>query len=504
MARMQGNAALDAWTTHSALAAARAHRIAASVRAARARAERALSLDDCAVFNAAQTHIDLITDPFAPAQPPCAANIALRARVKHRATRDKLRKRRQVARDRLQRTEAATKAKALAHAQKQAEARAEAEKQEAQAAERRKAAIEAEQRANVAAEAAAKAAAHAAPTPLPEATPKSPDPEVAPVLPPSAPSSQAATDQVTVVDAAPVRDDGALPEDVQNVRNDFVQLVQAGAAFGGSKDGATKRARLNLKKAINRAANQVAASQHQVSRCVASISAALRNAYAQSGGAYAWAVVEMSRRLISDASSAERGAAQFALAKVALGAIECAPDVKFAAVAMRGALLETCIYIAPCFPRKNRQETDKHFRARIGASDKEGPERYSRRMAALVGLYAALIASSGPNNPAFSAGDGWTWLARVVNAKRQHHIIPDIVVSFLEAAGHDLSVKYRRQFAKLMATVQARCVRKASKSAPPGPKANLENMINNFIAAGCSFSEPPEGKVLPVSDAVNE
>lgn len=490
----QRSAGMEAWAAHGLGASLRAQRVAAAVRGARHRAERALTSVTCDAFQVALIEPD---DPFARV-------VDFGDNGAHRAVRDRLRSRRKQARDRLAGAERAEKALLMRIAQRDAAE----QRMRTDEARREKMRREEEERnkplrdhSRVAATQAALADPAPEPVSAPIAKPVAPKVENLLVVAPKVEDLLVVAPRLKTVEAAapaPLAEP-VWPADAAATRDSFKALVEHGSSFGASKEAGIKRARLALKKAINLAGNQVAASERQVARCVSALCGALRDAHRHGHAAHAWAAVEVSRRLVSDASSAEQGAAQFALAYVLSGVVKNAPDVALATLALRGVLLEECVYTAPVFPRRKRDESNEAYRKRIGARDGEDTERYANRMAAVVGLYAALLTTNGP----FSITEAWRWLARVVNAKRQPPLAPAMLVAFLDAAGHDLSLAYRRQFAKLMAATQARCLRLAAKSAPPGPRANLQNLINTFIEGGCVFPNQPPGKTLPASDAVN-
>eukprot|EP00171_Calliarthron_tuberculosum_P015179 IDg15179t1 len=407
---LRGDAGLDAWVAHGAEAGARTQRVAAALRAARARAERALASHDCEAFEAVVSDVPQSNDPFADAPRLCANDYAERARAKHRAARELLRERRRDVRERLASTEAAEKAhrarvderiaadaaKAVADKHRAAAA-ADAERRDAAA---RRAAAAAARKAVADNAAAAKRSASALTPVITSTTATTATTTTTTTTPPRAPPAATApatvltskkTTSASIVAATKPSPAAAAvtqskkpewPADAAATRDAFKVLVEQGKAFRTSKDGGTKRARLSLKKAINLAANQVAASQRQVARCVDSLAGALHTAHGLGPAVHAWAVVEVARRLVSDAAKGEQGAAQFALAYVLSGVVSRAPNVPVAVGAVRGVLLEICCYVAPVFPRRRHDEKDSAYRQRIGARDEEGAERYSNRMAA--------------------------------------------------------------------------------------------------------------------------
>lgn len=486
---------LSAWLRHGSRAGERAARVAAGVRAARAQAEDELARGGQSVELMAARTLRAADSTLALRRMQVARTDA--------ALRRAVRSRRAAACDRIAKAERAAqlaRERARVRALQEAARRAAAAKAAREADERARA-TEAERRDGEIRAAAERARADAARRAAEEQA------RIAAAETAAAESAQRAAAASAAAASAPGRIE--WPPSAAETRAAYARMNEAADGFRKSKEPDTKRLRLSLKKAINLAGNQVAASERQVAKSVQAMVRALRTAAAAGVPAHAFAVGEVAERLVGEGGTAARGAAVFAVAAVMAGVAAHAPDRSSMVGALRGAFLARCIYVAPASARRGPGDTDADWRARIGSRDGEGAEGYINRMAGFVGLFAALVvtmhARGGPRleRSPFTPDEGWTWLARIVNGK-QRSITPAIVVSFLENAGYGLSRMYGKQFAKLMGTVKVSVLEGAVAGTPPGPRANLEAILREFGEMGNRFKDVPEGMVFPESDAVNE
>lgn len=273
-----------------------------------------------------------------------------------------------------------------------------------------------------------------------------------------------------------------------------------------------KKVRLTIKKQVNLAVNQIAASVKQVSGKVRDLCRVLRDTKRMGGSAgEAFAMKEVAERLVneSDGTVALSKTTAFAVAAVIVGVAATAEQVEKMRDVIFAAFFNHCMYTMPRYTRRKRSETIDDYRSRIGYKDGEEAESYLERMCGCVNLFGAVVqceqvytgssSAREVRNP-FSLDYGWSWLARVVNIE-QHSITPAIVYAFLETAGYPMAKRYRRQFAKLMAIIQKTVVLKAHSAAPKGPTSRLDIFIDEYVSAGCVIRNAPEGRILPVTDA---
>lgn len=300
-----------------------------------------------------------------------------------------------------------------------------------------------------------------------------------------------------------------VPDDIARVVTVWNTLCDDAEPF--RRDISMKKPRLELKKQVNLMVNQLAASIKQVSTKVTNLLTVLKNARAGGGVAgEAFAMKEIAQRLISesDGSVALNRTAAFAVGAVIVGISAGVQDPSRMRDVFLGAFYKHCMYTVPAYPRKHKGESPDDYRLRIGYKEGETPESYMERSCGCVSLFAAVLQTDKVLGPAerwrsafnpFTLDIGWTWLARIAN-REQRAITPAITFAFLEIAGYAMSEMYRLQFTKLIAMVQQAVILKAVKAAPPGPTSRMDSLLDDFISAGCTFPNPPEGRELPAKD----
>lgn len=278
-------------------------------------------------------------------------------------------------------------------------------------------------------------------------------------------------------------------------------------------DAGMKKPRLLLKKRINLAANQIAASVKSVCTKIRDIVGTLNEAHRSNmQSAVSFTMKEIAERLVAEGGStvALSRTSAFAVGSVIVGVVAHSPDPAFMRNVMLGAFFDKCAFTIPTYVLRHKHETEKSFRSRLNFLVDENTEAYVERMCGYVSLYAAVLQTTevlGPHgktsaqNP-FPPSDAWAWLARAVNGP-QRSVTPDIVHAFLDIAGFEMSRIYGSNFGRLLASVQEVCVRHASKSARPGAKSRISGFVEDFFKAGCTVREAPPGKYLPASDAEN-
>eukprot|EP00177_Eucheuma_denticulatum_P003013 GFKZ01005417.1.p1 GENE.GFKZ01005417.1~~GFKZ01005417.1.p1 ORF type:complete len:575 (+),score=86.68 GFKZ01005417.1:334-2058(+) len=299
------------------------------------------------------------------------------------------------------------------------------------------------------------------------------------------------------------------PPDVSHIIQEWNNLCDQAEPF--RREPSMKKPRLEVKKQVNLMVNQIAASVKQVSVKVENLCQVLRNASSGGGpSGEAFAMKEIAQRLVSesDGSVALNRTAAFAVGAVIVGVAAGCREPSRMRNTFLGAFYRHCIYTIPAYAIRDKGESAEDFRYRIGYKDGETPEGYMERSCGCVSLFAAVLhtdkvigvirGGSKAENP-FSLDVGWTWLARITN-RGQRAITPAITFAFLEIAGHAMSKKYKKQFAKLMASVQKIVVLKAVRQAPKGAISRMDTLLDDFLTAGCVFPKPPKGSVLPKKD----
>lgn len=299
------------------------------------------------------------------------------------------------------------------------------------------------------------------------------------------------------------------PPDVSHTIEEWNKLCDEAEPF--RRDPSMRKPRIEVKKQVNLMVNQIAASVKQVSVKVQNLCQVLRNALSGGGPTgEAFAMKEIAQRLVSesDGSVALNRTAAFAVGAVIVGVCAGCRNPSRMRDTFLGAFYRHCIYTVPAYAIRDKGESAEDFRHRIGYKDGETPEGYMERSCGCISLFAAVIhtnkviglpqGGSKVANP-FSLDLGWTWLARIAN-RAQRAITPAVTFAFLEIAGHAMSKKYKRQFVKLMASVQKIVVLKAIRQAPKGSISRMDTLIDEFLTGGCVFPKPPEGSELPEKD----
>jgi hypothetical protein len=293
-----------------------------------------------------------------------------------------------------------------------------------------------------------------------------------------------------------------LPADAQQVLDHFLEMLVRSEQF--QKDPQSTGPRLQLRKRINLAVNQIGLSLSSVRQKSSLLSALLQQGSTgpfSASSLSAWLHIHIAERIVAE------GAEQVVLSlpsSFALGAVlvlitQATPSMKRIVL---GAFYRQCPYTIPQWYRREPDETAEHFRARLGyRKPDESRERYSERMGGYVSLFAAMCQTAMPNAPPnpFGLDLLWTWMARMINAKPRP-LTALILANALEVAGYAMNQRYGSQFQKLLRLVLAELVPSLPQQAPPGPTARLVLWIENALTRGPA---PCPGHELPIQDSQN-
>ncbi|GJQ08510.1 hypothetical protein GpartN1_g301.t1 [Galdieria partita] len=277
-------------------------------------------------------------------------------------------------------------------------------------------------------------------------------------------------------------------------------LRQAASHF--LKDSSTASYRLHLKKRINLAANQIAASQKQILNKAYDIVDTLRKAGQSSKESQAYCFLCVVERLV------EEGEKQVALhsdSAFAIAAVIVAVTAEFSELKQLflAQFHSVCIFTIPAYGIRSKQDSVEKYWQSMGWKDGETLERFYERMSGYLALYAAVIQTEIPllANNLFGIDAGWTWLARVVNMKPRR-FTAFALISFLEIAGYALYKHYGKQFEKILRLIQEHILPNLPSNSPAGPTARLRSFIEDFYH--CRTIKEPQGRQLPTTDAENE
>ncbi|KAJ3245615.1 hypothetical protein HDU78_008952 [Chytriomyces hyalinus] len=117
-----------------------------------------------------------------------------------------------------------------------------------------------------------------------------------------------------------------------------------------------------------------------------------------------------------------------------------------------GRLMKRCPVVVPMYHKRLENESlddfNKRRRLKHDRDDEwEKEEIYNERMGGMIGFYAAMTQTT--TNSAFYEIDfGWQWLSRILNMNPRT-ITPQLLLRFLQMAGHRLLAVYKGQARKL-------------------------------------------------------
>ncbi|KAA8497138.1 Nucleoporin GLE1 [Porphyridium purpureum] len=268
-------------------------------------------------------------------------------------------------------------------------------------------------------------------------------------------------------------------------------------------DTSQSRNRLQIKKEVNLAINQIAASIKQINLKMGALHTTLTKAKALSAEALAFAENTIAARVMKEAAGqiTLHSDSAFPVAAVLAALMAVYPDIKDLLIAH---FHRECIYTVPMYVRRSPdQSQEDYYQSTLGMKPGEKVESYHERMGGYVTLYAALVQTQnaeslgiGPNP--YGIEHGWMWLARTVNMKPRN-VSCLVLISFLEICGYRLFREYGRQFEKLMRLVHKSYLPAVPDSAPAGPRTRLAIYVSEFLTS-CQLPVP-KGSVLPEKDA---
>ncbi|KAF6003397.1 Nuclear pore complex nucleoporin component [Cyanidiococcus yangmingshanensis] len=297
-----------------------------------------------------------------------------------------------------------------------------------------------------------------------------------------------------------------LPADIQLVLDRFHEAQDLAEQYQRDQQFAANR--LQLRKRINLAVNQIGLSLTSVYQKASVLTALLQQALAAtttttsaSAALSAWLHVQIAQRIVAE--GAEQVVlslpSSFALGAVLVRITQTTPSMRSVVL---GAFYHQCPYTMPHWYRRRPDESPEHFRIRMGYRKPDEPfERYMERMGGYISLFAAMCQTALQNAPPNPYGLGllWTWIARLINTKPRR-MTALLLVNALEVAGHAMSLRYGTQFGKLLQLIRDEIVPNLPRDAPPGPTARLVHWVEDALA-----HEPAvcPGQKLPLQDSQN-
>lgn len=312
--------------------------------------------------------------------------------------------------------------------------------------------------------------------------------------------------------AAAASADGGLPEHLKEAEKAWHWVCSGAGDWEKSQRADIKAMRLNVKKAVNRAVNQIAGSVKSVCGSAGKIVALLNDATKNNPPAVPYAMKKIAERLVAEGqiSIAASTSGAFPVGVVVASVVAHAPDVQMMKNVILAAFVVQCPYVIPIDSRRIAGKTEQEFRDRLCYLKDEKEGEYVERMCGYISCYAAVLQTtevysatgrSQLENP-FKLQEAGQWLARVIE-RPEPSITPDIVVAFLSIAGYELARYFKTEFGPFLDNIQRNCVAGAGKSTRPGPLSRLAVFVDEYKRAGGRVPKMPVGKALPVRDFEN-
>ncbi|OQR96568.1 hypothetical protein ACHHYP_15141 [Achlya hypogyna] len=403
---------------------------------------------------------------------------------------------------------ASVEQKVKAWEREQAAAAEAKKKAEDEAASKRKAAEEAaaRQAAKDKADAEAKEAAEKAATEAKEAAEKAAADATAKVKEDAAKAAEPAPASLSLPAApAPAKKEAHIVASEARLQK-WLAVQAANGPILESTDPNVKKIRMNVKKQIGEACNQVANTPASIQLVVKKLCQVLMDARSAGPEYLNLSLDTLAARLTSQVKVLTEIRSCFPLAHVASMCSVHTPELADMFVAHLNKL---CPFTVPCSPARQPGQSDEEYTTVLGwewdtengKRTIESPEKYQMRMNMAVALLAATMQTTpydgSPQPAGLTIEDCWTWLANLVNSK-PNTFTATVVLSLLETAGFQLAQRFGRQFQKLLELIQRDLLPHLSREGKTGAAASLAR-LNTFLTDGHVRKEP-EGRLPKESE----
>eukprot|EP00798_Chlamydomonas_sp_ICE-L_P006572 gene6572-3224_t len=129
----------------------------------------------------------------------------------------------------------------------------------------------------------------------------------------------------------------------------------------------------------------------------------------------------------------------------------------------------------------------------------ESTDDLCRRIEGMMLLYGAVVQVEEPNHP-HGLGNGWQWLAWLLNAMPADRISAKALICFLRTAGYTMHAKYRGQFIKLLKCMYEDFLPELGKLSASDPDVlPLRTLLEHYLTSR-QFEQEPEGRAMPRID----
>lgn len=168
-------------------------------------------------------------------------------------------------------------------------------------------------------------------------------------------------------------------------------------------------------------------------------------------------------------------------------------------------LHKSCIFTVPKYIpySKIAFESENAYYKTVGYREDNGKiestDNYLARMKAYVTLYAAIIQTDIPGvNNLHGVKDGWSWMARFLNALPPNRFTAAALEIFLKIAGFRLYQAYPRPFTKLLNAISREFIERLKSQNDPDSNPVISNLEGYLTSQ--QFRKVPEGRALPITD----
>mmetsp|Transcript_7071 Transcript_7071/g.12683 ORF Transcript_7071/g.12683 Transcript_7071/m.12683 type:complete len:619 (-) Transcript_7071:1627-3483(-) len=297
----------------------------------------------------------------------------------------------------------------------------------------------------------------------------------------------------------------AAYEELKEIESVAQEVIRKCREYASIQGPPTSTMRMGMKKNVNRAINQIAASQKQVLNKMGELHQTLKSAQELGVNALSYCEYTIAQRLVAEAEGQIMLHPQsgFAVASVMAALMAVYPAMKSLVLY---EFYMKCMMTLPRHIAREEGQSEEEFGRLLGRKKDEKIESYYERMCGYISLFAALVQTELPielgigENPC-GIDYGWKWIARICNMKPRNMTCM-MLASFLEICGYQLWKSYGFQYQKLMKYVHQNVLQNVPSTAPPGPTSRLKSMLEDYFNSG--KMDPPVGKYLPVNDAENE
>jgi len=269
-------------------------------------------------------------------------------------------------------------------------------------------------------------------------------------------------------------------------------------------DASQSSARMQIKKSVNRAINQISASEKQVMNKMGELHQTIQRAEVTGTHALAFCEHIIAERLVAEGAGQVmlHPRSSFPIAMVTAALMAVYPTIRDLVVAH---FHRASVMTVPMHARRTTGMSDEEYSEKMGRKRGESVEIYQKRMCGYVSLYAALVQTELPESLGIGANPygiehGWRWLARVANMKPRN-LTCMAIDAFLDIAAFSLSSRYGRQFHKLMQALLDNVLPTVPSKAPPGPTSRLETFLKEILEKRAV--DAPKGKFMPYADSEN-